>query len=76
MAHRVNIMLDEVAWSVLEQFPKGERSKVVNMAITEWERSRRRPSAVQRMDALGVALPEISTAEIVEELRKDREYTK
>lgn len=72
MTHRVNVMLDDAAWNVLQKFPKGERSKIVSSAIAEWDRVQQRISAAQRMDAFRNTLPEISTDEIVTELRRDR----
>lgn len=72
MAHRVNIMLDDFAWNILQELPKGERSKIVNTAIVEWARARKRANAAQRMDALRAQLPEVSTDEIVAWLRSDR----
>ena len=76
MSHRVNVMLDEPIWRILQQYPKGERSRIVNAAISEWERSRRRREAAQRMDRLRTSLPQVTTKEIVADLRRDREREK
>ncbi len=35
MAHRVNVMLDEQAWTELQQIPRGERSRFVSEAVRE-----------------------------------------
>jgi hypothetical protein len=73
MAHRVNIMLDDTAWEVLKRVPKGERSRVVNTAITEWLKGRKRISAAQRMDALRKGMPSVATEDLVAWIRADRE---
>ena len=73
MAHRVNIMLDNTVWGTLKKVPAGERSKIVNAAVAEWFKSRRRQIAARKMDALREAMPVVSTQEIVAWLRRDRE---
>ena len=73
MAHRVNIMLDDTAWKVLKRVPRGERSRVVNAAITEWLKGRKRLVAARRMDALRKGMPSVATADVVAWVRADRE---
>ncbi|MBI2779014.1 MAG: hypothetical protein HYX62_04420 [Gammaproteobacteria bacterium] len=73
MGHRVNIMLDEEAWNALQACAKGERSKVVNNAITAWFKTRQRIKAAQKMDALRAKLPGVSTQDVVSWIREDRE---
>lgn len=76
MAHRVNVMLDDNIWKELKQVPAGERSRVVNAAILDWLKTRRRTSAAGKMDALRARMPAVSTKEIVDWLRVDRERTR
>ena len=73
MPYRVNVMVDDAAWQVLEKLPRGERSRAVNAAIMEWARTRKRRDAAARMDAMRAALPAIGTDEVVRWLRQDRE---
>lgn len=73
MARRVNIMLDDAVWEVLKRVPRGERSRVVNAAITEWLRGRKRMEAVRRMDALRKEMPTVATEDLVAWIRADRE---
>lgn len=73
MVHRVNIMLDNAVWGALKKIPAGERSKIVNAAVAEWFKSRRRQIAARKMDALRETMPVVSTPEIVAWLRRERE---
>jgi hypothetical protein len=52
MSNRVNIVLDDEVWESLQLVPKGERSKVINQALSAWIVRSRRSSAIQRMDEL------------------------
>ena len=52
MSRRVNIMMDDDAWRVIEQLPRGARSRAVNSAIREWSGASVRREAAARMDAL------------------------
>jgi hypothetical protein len=72
MAYRVNVMLEDAAWGALQNVPKGERSRVVNTAILDWLRSRRRAQAIKRLGQTRKQLPPISTEQIVDMLRADR----
>ena len=72
MSHRVNVMVDDVAWKVLEKLPRGERSRAINTAVLEWALTRKRRDAVARMDALRSELPAVSTDEVVRWVRDDR----
>ena len=72
MAHRVNVMLDNELWEELKQVPTGERSRVVNDAIAEWLKARRRAGAARKMDALRARMPAVSAREIAAWLREDR----
>lgn len=73
MTHRVNVMLDDATWEALRRVPRGDRSRVVNAAIIEWFRSRRRASAARRMDELRAEVPRVTTQELVDWIRRDRE---
>ena len=57
MRRRVNIMMDDDAWRVIEKLPRGARSRAVNTAIIEWSRAAARRAAAARMDAWGHAFP-------------------
>ena len=72
MAHRVNIMLDDDVWKVLQKVPRGERSQVINEVMVATLKSQRRIEACRRMDALAKTLPPVSMEEIVDWMRKDR----
>ncbi|WP_423928031.1 hypothetical protein [Candidatus Palauibacter sp.] len=73
MARRVNIMLDDDSWRVIERLPRGTRSRAVNAAIREWSRASRRRDASARMDALRARLPAVETDQIVRWIREERE---
>ncbi|MYC91267.1 MAG: hypothetical protein F4106_09515 [Gemmatimonadetes bacterium] len=73
MARRVNIMLDDDSWRVIEKLPRGTRSRAVNAAIREWSGAVRRRDASARMDALRARLPAVETDRIVRWIREARE---
>lgn len=73
MAHRVNVLLEDAVWRVLEKVPKGERSRIVNAALSQWFQKRRRVDAARRMDELRAQLPAVTTKEVVKWVREDRE---
>lgn len=73
MGHRVNVLLEDAIWRVLEKVPKGDRSRIVNTALAQWFRNRRRADAVRRMDELRAQLPAVTTRQVVEWVREDRE---
>ena len=58
MAHRVNVVLDDDAWALLERVPRGQRSRFVSAAVREAAVRRARRRAMTRLDALRAALPE------------------
>ncbi|MGH8507497.1 MAG: hypothetical protein ACREVH_02085 [Gammaproteobacteria bacterium] len=72
MAHRVNIMLEDGLWKNLKQVPAGERSRVVNEAIADWLKARRRAGVARKMDALRARMPVMSVQELATWLREDR----
>ncbi len=73
MAKRVNFMLDDDSWRVIERLPRGTRSRAVNAAIREWAGTSKRQDATARMDALRARLPAIRTDRIVGWIREGRE---
>ena len=73
MARRVNIMMDEDSWRVIQKLPRGTRSRAVNAAIREWSGASRRRDASARMDALRTRLPSVETDQIVRWIRQERE---
>ena len=73
MARRVNIMMDEDSWRVIQRLPRGSRSRAVNAAIREWAGASRRRDASARMDGLRKRMPAIGTDRIVQWIREGRE---
>lgn len=73
MTHRVNVLLEDEVWEVLSKAPRGERSRIVNRALAEWFGERGRADAAERMDHLRRGLPPVSTEQVVEWIREDRE---
>ncbi len=73
MGHRVNVLLEEAVWQVLDKAPRGERSRIVNAALSQWFQRRRRADAAGRMDELRAQLPDITTRQVVKWVREDRE---
>ena len=73
MSHRINIMVDDAAWRILEKLPRGERSRAVNIAILDWARTWKRRDAAARMDDMRAELPEVGTDELVRWVREGRE---
>ena len=73
MPRRVNIMMNDDAWRVIEKLPRGARSRTVNSAILDWSRAVARRDAAASMDALRRRLPAIATDEVVRWIREERE---
>ncbi len=73
MPRRVNIMMDDDAWRIIEKLPRGTRSRTVNSAILDWSRVVARRDAAASMDALRARLPAIATDEVVRWIREERE---
>ena len=73
MARRVNIMMDDDSWRIIERLPRGTRSRAVNTAIRQWAGVSRRREASARMDALRARMPAVGTCEIVRWIREERE---
>jgi hypothetical protein len=52
MAHRVNVMIDDEIWLQLKAVPAGERSRLINEAVSMRLLTQRRMRAAERMDRL------------------------
>lgn len=74
MTHRVNFILDDSVWQALKQVDKGDRSRVVNRALTEWLRKHKRRDAVRKMDELRAVLPTVSMGDIVAWVREEQAH--
>jgi predicted CopG family antitoxin len=72
-SRRINIMIDEDTWGFLGRVPAGERSRAINEALREWVTRRRRKDAAREMDALRASMPKVSSAEVANWIREDRE---
>ena len=73
MSRRVNIMMDDDAWRVIEKLPLGARSRAVNAAILNSSHAATRRDAAARMDALRAQMPPVATDELVRWIREQRE---
>lgn len=73
MSRRVNIMVDEQIWQSLQEMPKGERSRFINVAIKDRLLAKRRKTAANKMDELRNNLKPIKgNIDVLELLRQDR----
>lgn len=52
MAHRVNVMINDEVWQQLKTVPAGERSRLINEAVTMRLLIQRRVRASEKMDRL------------------------
>ena len=75
MTHRINVVVENDIWGVLQSIPPGDRNRTINLALREWAHKRRRLDAAAEMDRLrnDPAIPAISTDEIARWIREDRE---
>jgi len=75
MSRRVNVIIEDDTWDILEKVPHGERSRTINLALREWALRRRRRDAAADMDRLrGDPGPKpVRTAEITRWIREDRD---
>ena len=75
MAHRINVVVQDDIWGLLQRIPQGDRSRTINLALREWAERHGRLDAVAEMDRLrkGPAMPAVSTEEVVRWIREDRE---
>lgn len=71
MPHRINVMLDDAVWEQFQAIPKGERSGLINEAVSEALLRRQREEAFARIDAMRKTMkPVPGTAE--QWVREDR----
>jgi hypothetical protein len=49
MTRRANVIFDDDVWAQLEEVPKGERSKLINQAVSETLLRRQREAAWARI---------------------------
>ena len=75
MTHRINVVVEDDIWRLLQRIPPSDRNRTINLALREWAHKHRRLDAVAEMDRLrnDPAIPAISAAEIVRWIRADRE---
>ena len=73
MSRRVNIMMDDDVWRVIEMLPRGTRSRAINAAILDWSNASARRAATARMDDLRARLPAVVEDEVVQWVRQERE---
>jgi hypothetical protein len=73
MVYRVNILFEDRVWEQLKNVPSGERSKAVNEALSDWLLRRQRLMASSEMDKLRKLASPVSTKDIVETLKQDRQ---
>ena len=75
MTHRINVVVEDGIWSLLQRMPQGDRSRTINVALREWAEKRRRLDAAAEMDRLrkDPAIPAVSTEEVVRWIREERE---
>ncbi len=73
MSHRINIMVDDRIWQSLQRIPKGERSQLINIAISEKLLATNRIKARNKMDEIREQLkPLDDKTDVMELLRQDR----
>ena len=46
MAHRINVVVQDDIWSLLQRIPQGDRSRTINLALREWAERHGRLDAV------------------------------
>lgn len=73
VSQRVNFLIEDDVYELLQKVPQGERSRTVNIALREWAETRRWREAAARMDALREQLPPTKKGDIVRWIREDRD---
>jgi hypothetical protein len=75
MSARANVMFDDEVWAGLQELaPEGERSKVVNEAVSEWLLRKRREQLFAHMDEIRRIRPlDLDGLSAEEWVRRDRE---
>jgi len=59
VAHRMNLILDDDVWAQLEEVPEGERSRLINQAVSESLVRYRRLRAIAALAALRQSMPKL-----------------
>lgn len=72
MSHRINVILDDEVWESLGQLPKGERSRLINIAVARELLRQQRERAMTKMDRLRKT-PRLIKETTEELVRRDRE---
>lgn len=73
MTHRINVMLDDEVWEQFKEIPKGERSKLINEAVSETLSRRQRREAWARIRERAKA-KEPLPGDAAEWIREDRDH--
>lgn len=75
MAHRINVVVQDDIWRLLQHIAQGDRSRTINLALREWASKRSRLDAANELDRLrkDPAMRAVSTEEIVRWIREERE---
>lgn len=72
MTHRINVILEDEVWARFQAVPKGERSKLINQAISETLLRQQRAEAFAQIEVLRASMnPVPGTTE--EWVREDRD---
>ena len=71
MSVRANVMWEDRVWDALQEVPKGERSRLVNQAVSEMLLRNQRQRAQEQMRKLRAIQPRLKV-KIVDELQRDR----
>jgi hypothetical protein len=66
-------MIDDDTWRILGRIPAGARSRAVNEALRDWVQRCRRTDATHELDALRASLPAVTTAEVAQWVRAERD---
>ncbi len=72
MAHRINVVVEDKVWEQLREIPQGERSRLINQAVSETLLRLKREEAFARIEELRKTMKPVSgTAE--QWVREDRD---
>lgn len=73
MSRRINVVLsDEMHRELVRQVTRGERSRVLEEALREYLRRRKRLAAFRHLETLREKAPSVSMRAVVAQLRRDR----
>jgi len=73
MSRRINVIVDDDTWWILDRVTTDERSRIVNESLRAWVIQHLRKDAAHEIDALRAQLPAVSTDEITRWVREDRQ---